>query len=74
MKEWQGFDEAWGGGGLGRQVPRLYGGTIFGEVQHTWGVRWGIEHKSSIFLTHLRQLRGYSALTDLVKNQSTGVD
>ena len=27
-----------------------------------------------VFLTHLRQLRGYSALTDLVKNQSTGVD
>ena len=26
------------------------------------------------FLTHLQQLRGYSALTDLVKNQSTGVD
>ena len=26
------------------------------------------------FLTHLRQLRGYSPFTDLVKNQSTGVD
>ena len=25
-------------------------------------------------LTHLRQLRGYSAFTDLAKNQSTGVD
>ena len=34
----------------------------------------GIEHKSSVFLTHLLQLRGYSAFTDLVKNQSTGVD
>ena len=24
------------------------------------------------FSTHLRQLRGYSALTDLIKNQSIG--
>ena len=24
---------------LGGQVPRLYGGTIFGEVRHTWGIR-----------------------------------
>ena len=61
-------------GVLGGQIPRLYGGTIFGGVQHTLGVHQGIEHKSSIFLTHLRQLRGYSGLTDLVKNQSTGVD
>ena len=62
------------GGGLGGQVPRLYGSTIFGGVQHTWGIWQGIEHKSSIFLTHLRQLRGYLAFTDLIKNQSTGVD
>ena len=61
-------------GVLGGQIPRLYGGTIFGGVQHTWGVRRGIELKSSVFLTHLRQLTGYSALTDLVKNQSKGVD
>ena len=38
-----------GGGGLGGQIPRLYGGTIFGRVQHTWGVRQGIERKSSVF-------------------------
>ena len=62
------------GGVLGGQVPRLYGGTILGGVQHTWGIRQGIYCKSSVFLTHLRQLRGYSAFTDLVKNQSTGVD
>ena len=31
MKERQDFDEAWGGGVLGGQVPRLYGGTIFGR-------------------------------------------
>ena len=30
------------GGVLGGQVPRLYGGTIFGGVQDTWGVRRGI--------------------------------
>ena len=30
--------------------------------------------KVPFFLTHLQQLKGYSALTDLVKNQSTGVD
>ena len=38
------------------------------------GVRQGIEHESSVFLTHLRQLRRYSTLTDLIKNQSIGVD
>ena len=64
----------WGLGVLGGQVPRLYSGTIFGGSQHTWGVWQSIEHKSSGFLTHLWQLRGYSAFTDLVKNQSIGVD
>ena len=29
-------------GVLGGQVPRLYGGTIFGGVRHTWGIRRGI--------------------------------
>ena len=41
MKERRGFDEAWGGV-LGGQVSRLYGGTIFGGVQHTWGLWQGI--------------------------------
>ena len=27
---------------LGGQVPMLYGGTIFGGVRYTWGIRWGI--------------------------------
>ena len=36
MKERQGFDEAWGI--LGGQAPRLYSGTIFRGVQHTWGI------------------------------------
>ena len=31
-----------GMGVLGRQVPRLYGGTIFGGVRHTTGVWRGI--------------------------------
>ena len=31
-----------GFGVLGGQVPRLYGGTIFGGVRHTWGIRRGI--------------------------------
>ena len=31
-----------GMGVLGGQVPRLYGGTIFGGVRHTWGIRRGI--------------------------------
>ena len=29
-------------GVLGGQVPRLYGGTIFEGVQHTWGIQRGI--------------------------------
>ena len=45
-------------GVLGGQVPRLYGGTIFGGVQHTWGIRWGIEHESSIFLHICGSLEG----------------
>ena len=40
---------AWGGGVLGRQIPRLYGGTIFGGMGHTWGVWQGIEHESFVF-------------------------
>ena len=34
MRKQQGFDETWGV--LGGQVPRLYGATNFGGVQHTW--------------------------------------
>ena len=41
MKEQQGFNESWGGV-LGGQKPRLYGGTIFGGVRHTWGIWRGI--------------------------------
>ena len=38
-----------GGGVLGGQIPRLYGGIIFGGVRHTRDIQQGIEHKSSVF-------------------------
>ena len=45
-------------GVLGGQIPRLYGGTIFGGVRHPGGIWWGFESKGSasenlcrIFLT-----------------------
>ena len=57
-------------GFLGGQVPRLYGGTIFwGGAMHLGGPV-GHRTQNVRFSTHLRQLRGYSALTDLIKNQS----
>ena len=59
-------------GFVGGQVPRLYGGTIFGGgLTHLEGP---VGHRTPNvrFSTHLRQLRGYSALTDLIKNQSIG--
>ena len=34
---------------VGWQVPRLYGGTIFGGVQQTLGVQQCIERKMSVF-------------------------
>ena len=36
MRLWRGY------GVLGGQVPRLYGGTIFGGVRYTWGIWRGI--------------------------------
>ena len=40
----------WLGGVLGGQVPRLYGGTIFGGgVQHPRGVWWAFESEGSVF-------------------------
>ena len=53
------------------QVPRLYGGTIFGGVTHLGGPA-GHRMQNVHFSTHLRQLRGYLAFTDLIKNQSIG--
>ena len=45
-------------GVLGGQVPRLYGGTIFGEVRHTWGIQQGIEHEDSVFWHICNSLEG----------------
>ena len=46
-------------------VPFLGGSThLGGPVGHRM--------QNFRFSTHLRQLRGYSALTDLIKNQSIG--
>ena len=73
MKEQQSFDEA--GGGLGGQVPRLFGGIIFSGVWHTWGGGLAGHRKQRLhFLTHLQHLRGSLALTYLIQNQSIGVD
>ena len=59
-------------GFVGGQVPRLYGGTIFGGGSTHLGGPAGHRTQNVRFSTHLRQLRGYSALTDLIKNQSIG--
>ena len=40
----------------------------------TSGGSGGVLKTKVLFLTHLQQLRGYLALTDLIKNQSIGVD
>ena len=57
-------------GFVGGQVPRLYGGTIFGEgATHLRGLV-GHRMQNVRFSTHLRQLRGYSPFTDFIKNQS----
>ena len=37
------------GGVLGGQIPRLYGGTIFVGVQHTWGSSEAFKTKVPIF-------------------------
>ena len=60
-------------GFVGGQIPRLYGGTIFeGGATHLGGPV-GHRMQNVHFSRHLRQLRGYLAFTDLIKNQSIGV-
>ena len=59
-------------GFVGGQVPRLYGGTIFGGGVTHLGGPVGHRTQNVCFSTHLRQLRGYLALTDFIKNQSIG--
>ena len=58
---------------VGGQIPSLYGGTIFGGGATHFGGLAGHRTQNVSFSTHLQQLRGYSALTDLIKNQSIGV-
>ena len=36
------------------------------------GVSWAVETEKLDFLAHLRRLKGYSAFTDFIKNQSIG--
>ena len=63
-------------GVLGSQITRLYDGTIFGGCNGLKGVLWAIEKTETEklhFLAHLRWLKGYSALTYFIKNQSIGV-
>ena len=64
-------------GVLGSQITRLYDGTIFGGGCNTLkGVLWAVkktETEKLDFLAHLRWLKGYSAFTDFIKNQSIGV-
>ena len=63
-------------GVLGSQITRLYDGTIFGGgVMHLRG-SCGPSKKQTEkldFSAHLRWLKGYSAFTDFIKNQSIGV-
>ena len=64
-------------GVLGSQITRLYNGTILGGGCNALkGVSWAIEKTETEkldFSAHLRRLKGYSAFTDFIKNQSIGV-
>ena len=64
-------------GVLGSQITRLYDGTIFGGgCDALKGVSWAVEKTETEkldFSAHLRRLKGYSAFTDFIKNQSIGV-
>ena len=63
-------------GVLGSQITRLYDATIFGGGGDTLkGVPWAVkktETEKLHFWGHLRRLKGYSAFTDFIKNQSIG--
>ena len=44
FSQWRSSDSSMRLGVLGGQIPGLYGGTIFGGVQDTWGLWWGFEY------------------------------
>ena len=49
---------------------------FFGGCNELKGVLWAIEKTETEkidFSAHLRRLKGYSAFTDFIKNQSIGV-
>ena len=63
-------------GVLGSQITRLYDGTIFGGgCNGLKRVLWAVKKQTEKlhFQQHLRRLKGYSALTYFIKNQSIGV-
>ena len=60
-------------GVVGGQIPRLYGGTIFGAGATHLGGPAGHRTQNVRFSTHLQQLKGYSRFTDLIKNLSIDV-
>ena len=73
--------ERWGFGCdlgvLGSQITRLYDGTNFlgGGCDALKGLSWAVEKTETEkldFSAHLRRLKGYSAFTDFIKNQSIG--
>ena len=65
------------GGVLGSEITRLYDGTILGGgCDRLKGVLWAVEKTETEkldFSAHLQWLKGYSAFTDFIKNQSIGV-
>ena len=49
---------------------------FLGECDTLKGVSWAVkitETEKLDFLAHLRRVKGYSAFTDFIKNQSIGV-
>ena len=63
-------------GVLGSQITRLYDGIILGGCDRLKGVLWAIEKTETEklhFSAHFGWLKGYSALTYFIKNQSIGV-
>ena len=61
---------------LSSQITGLYDGTILGGCNTLKGVLQTVKKTETEKLhisVHLRQLKGYSAFTDFIKNQFIGV-